>query len=141
MHDHPVKAGHSVRLPRHIGVLAVVYCVASLVHLSHNAEYISYYPNMPAWLTRGHVYIVWAAITSVGVLALLLQIVKMRFASVLCLAVYASFGFDALGHYSLALCSQHTLAQNLTIWFEVMAGAALLGSCIAYLVYRRSHDF
>ena len=96
---------------------------------------------MPSWLTREHVYIVWAAVTSVGAVALLLHLLGRRRASVLCLAVYGSFGFDALGHYSLALCSHHTLVQNLTIWFEVAASAALLGSCIAYFIFRRSHVF
>ncbi|MGV3742912.1 MAG: hypothetical protein ACO1NO_11450 [Burkholderiaceae bacterium] len=127
------------RLPSHIPWLAVLYCIASLLHFSHNAEYISYYPNMPSWLTREHVYLVWAAVTSVGVAALLLHRFGWPLASVICLAVYGSFGFDALGHYSLARCSQHTLAQNLMIWFEVAAGAGLLSSCIAYLVSRRGH--
>jgi hypothetical protein len=133
------KTHRSTRLFSHIWVLAALYCVASLVHFTHNAEYISHYPNMPAWLTREHVYMVWTAVTSAGVAALLLHVRGRRFASVLCLAAYGAFGFDALGHYAVALCSQHTLAQNFTIWVEVAAGAALVCSCIFYLKSYRSH--
>jgi len=32
---------------------------------------------------------------------------------------------DGLSHYALALCSQHTLVMNFTIWFEVLAGVIL----------------
>lgn len=123
----------SNKLPMHIRAVAFLYCIASLVHFSHNAEYLAFYPNMPDWLTREQVYMVWLAVTSVGAVALILLALGRRIASALALAVYGAFGFDALGHYALALCSQHTLAQNFTIWFEVLAGAILLGSCVAYI--------
>jgi len=34
-------------------------------------------------------------------------------------------GLYGLGHYGLALCSEHTFSMNLTIWAEALAGAAL----------------
>lgn len=55
-------------LPTRLLVPAAVYCVASLIHFSHNAEYIAFYPNMPAWLTREQVYLVWLAITVPGLI-------------------------------------------------------------------------
>lgn len=112
-------------LPRHIRVLVAVYFLATLAHFVHNAEYIAFYPNMPASLTRETVYLAWLAIAGVGVAG----IVAFRFGwsalGALLLGAYGALGLDGLQHYTLALCSEHTLAANLTIWFEAVAGVAL----------------
>jgi len=115
-------------VPRHLWGLVALYGVASLIHFSHNAEYIAFYPNMPAWLTREQVYLVWLAITVPGVIGALLVVAGRHATAALFFAVYGAFGLDGLGHYALALCSQHTLAQNLTIWFEALAGTTLAAS-------------
>jgi len=106
--------------------LAALYCVASLAHFVHNAEYLAQYPNMPAWLSLPKVYAAWLAITAVGALGLAFVRGRHAMAGFLLIAVYAAFGFDGLGHYALAPISSHTLAMNLTIWFEVVAASALL---------------
>jgi hypothetical protein len=123
----------SRKLPRSIWALAVLYCIASLVHFTHNAEYIAFYPNMPAWLTREKVYLVWLAVTGVGAVSVALSLAGWRLASSIGLAMYGTLGFDGLGHYALALCSEHTLAMNLSIWFEVLAGAVLVARCAWFL--------
>jgi hypothetical protein len=115
-------------IPRHIWVLVALYCLASLIHFSHNAEYIAFYPNMPAGLTREKVYLAWLAITGVGAVGIGLSFLGWRIAAALLFIIYGAFGLDALGHYALALCSQHTLAMNFTIWFEVIAGALLVAA-------------
>ena len=61
-----------------------------------------------------------------GLAGLLLARSRFKLASVLLIAAYGASGIDGLAHYTLALCSEHTLATNLTIWFEVLAGMALL---------------
>jgi hypothetical protein len=43
---------------------------------------------------------------------------------------YGAFGLDGLGHYTLALCAEHTWAMNLSIWAEAVAG---LGVALAAL--------
>jgi hypothetical protein len=116
-----------VGLSRGLWLLVGVYAFASLLHFAHNAEYIAHYPNMPAWLTRGDVYLVWLANTSFGLLALACLRLGWRLPGLLLLAGYGALGLDGLGHYALALCSQHTLAMNATIGFEVMTGVALAG--------------
>lgn len=113
-------------LPKHIWVLAAVYLVASLAHFAHNAEYIAIYPNMPAWLTREQVYLAWLAVTSIGVSALVLLRLGLRAAGVSLVGLWGAFGLDGLAHYTLALCSEHTLATNLTIWSEAIAGFLLM---------------
>jgi len=113
------------RLPKHLWFLAALYCCASLIHFAHNAQYIAFYPNMPVGITRETVYWAWLAITAIGVAAVALSLAGWRIIAALLLVVYGSFGLDALGHYALALCSEHTLAMNLTIWFEALAGALL----------------
>lgn len=113
------------QLPKGLWSLAALYCIASLIHFAHNAEYIALYPNVPAWLTREQVYLVWLAITGVGIAGGVLAAVGWRMAAAVLLAADGAFGLDGLGHYALALCSEHTLAMNLTIAFEAVAGLAL----------------
>jgi hypothetical protein len=106
--------------------LAAAYCIASLAHFVHNAEYLAQYPNLPPWLSRSKVYAAWLEITAVGVLGL--AFIRGRYAvpGLVLLAAYAAFGFDGLGHYALAPVSAHTPAMNLSIGLEVAAAAALL---------------
>lgn len=120
-------------LPRHLWWLVVVYFVASLVHFAHNAEYIAFYPNMPAWLGREDVYLVWLAITSVGIAGGWMLARGWRVAAGVALAVYGALGLGGLGHYTLALCSEHSFLMNLTIWFEAVAGTALAVAALRHV--------
>ena len=115
-----------MRLPKSIQALMAVYFLATLAHFAHNAEFIAFYPNMPQSLTRETVYLAWLAITAIGVAALIATRFGLPVLGAVLLAAYGAMGLDGLGHYLLALCSEHTLATNLTIWFEVVAGVALL---------------
>jgi hypothetical protein len=106
--------------------LVATYFAASLAHFSHNARYIAFYPGMPAWLTPGKVWLFWFAVTGVGLVALALARLGLPKVGLLALGVYGALGLDGLLHYSLGLCSQHTLLANLTIWAEATTGLALL---------------
>ena len=117
---------HHASLPKHIQILLMVFFVANLTHFVHNAEYIAIYPGIPAWLTREKVYIAWIAGAGVGLMGLLLSKTRLRVLGFVLVAAYGALGIDGLAHYTLALCSDHTLATNLTIWFEVLAGLSLL---------------
>ena len=121
-------------LPRHVWVFVALYFAASLAHFSHNAEYIAFYPNMPSWLTREQVYLVWLAITGVGAMGLALLRHGRTVAGAVCLLAYGALGLDGLGHYSLALCSEHTLATNVTIWAEAVTGLGLAVCCGALVI-------
>ena len=103
----------------------IAYGAGSLVHFVHNAEFLAEYPNMPAWLSRTDVYVVWLGITAIGVAGYVLAGHGYRLAGLLLVAVYAALGLDSLGHYALAPMSAHTAAMNSTILLEV-ATAALL---------------
>lgn len=107
-------------------LLAATYCLASLLHFVHNAEYLSAYPNLPSWLSRSQVYAVWFAITSIGVIGLGLERGNYPLLGLILVAVYALLGFDGLGHYAVAPMSAHTFTMNFTIWAEVVAAALLL---------------
>ena len=128
--------GEGPTFPKPLQALAVLFLIASLAHFVHNAEYIAYYPGMPGWLTREKVYLFWLAFASPGVVALICaRLCRPRLALVF-LAVYGALGLDALGldalgHYALALCSEHTLAANVTIWAEAVTGLVL---CVASVV-------
>ena len=106
--------------------LTAAYFLTSFGHFSHNAEFICEYPNLPAWLTRAQVYVVWAAITSVGVVGLLFMRKKLVATGLVLMAVYAVMGFDGLGHYAVAPMELHPLVANITILSEVVAAALLL---------------
>lgn len=125
--DHAKHMSHQLReLPQGIWALFAFYFMASLAHFAHNAEYIAFYPNMPASLTRETVYLAWLAITGVGALGVVLARFGLRTLAAILIAAYGAFGLDGLAHYTLALCSEHTLATNVTIWLEVVTGASLL---------------
>jgi hypothetical protein len=112
--------------PRSLWLLVAVYTVASLAHFAHNAEYIAFYPNMPAWITRETVYQAWLGVAAVGAVGVLLGLMGWPVVGAVVVAAYGALGLDGLAHYSLALCSEHTLSANLTIWLEVIAGVALM---------------
>lgn len=124
------------RLPKHLWVLLGLYGLASLIHFAHNAEYIAFYPNMPGWITRETVYVAWLVEAAVGVLGIGMAAMGWRIVSALVLSAYGALGLDGLAHYAFAPCSQHTLAMNATIGFEVVTGAAL-ACAAAYLVLQR----
>jgi len=113
-------------LSRALVVLVAVYFAASLAHFAHNAEYIAVYPNMPAWLTREKVYLAWLAVTGVGVAGLGLVRFGLHALGLAVVSAYGALGLDGLAHYTLALCSEHTLATNATILFEVASGSTLM---------------
>jgi hypothetical protein len=117
---------HLKGLPKPLLALTAVYFLTSLGHFSHNAEFICEYPNLPIWLTRAQIYAVWAAITFVGIIGLLLMYRKFTTLGLLLVAVYAALGFDGLGHYALAPLELHPLIANVTILSEVVAAALLL---------------
>ena len=107
-------------------LLAAAYCIASLFHFVHNAEYLSAYPNLPSWLSRSQIYAIWLAITSIGVAGLWLARGKYPLLGLILVSTYALLGFDGLGHYAVAPMSAHTFTMNFTIWAEVVAAALLL---------------
>jgi hypothetical protein len=111
-------------------LLAVVlaYTAASLFHYSHNAEFLTAYPNLPVWLTRGEVYLAWLAVTSVGVVGLALTLTRARLAGLAIVGIYGLLGLDGLGHYAVASMSAHTLTMNASIWLEAATGMMVMAA-------------
>jgi hypothetical protein len=130
-HMHPLKLFN--HLPKPFVLLLAAYFLTSLGHFAHNAEFLCEYPNLPTWLTRAKVYAVWLAITSVGLVGLILIKNKLIATGLLLIAAYAALGFDGLGHYAVAPMALHTLSANVTILSEV-ATAALLLPATVYLL-------
>lgn len=114
------------RLEMVLTSLLLLYGAASLVHFTHNAEFLTAYPNLPDWLTRAQVYMVWFGVTALGVLGYLLFRSKYRAVGFCLLVGYAVLGLDGLAHYTRAPLSAHTAAMNFTILFEVAAAASVL---------------
>lgn len=117
-------------------LLFAAYSVASLVHFTHNAEYIAYYPNMPRWIDTETVYLAWLGVASVGAVGLLAQHLKRYKLARVFFGGYGALGLDGLAHYTLALCSEHTFIANVTIWAEVLSGLLLLLLCAVMLTRR-----
>jgi hypothetical protein len=116
-------------------LLIALYTLASLAHFTHNAEYIAFYPGLPVWMTRESVYLAWLAVAGVGLLAYGAYMFGERRIAACLLLIYGLLGVDGLLHYTLALCSEHTLATNITIWTEVLLGLML--ACAAAVWFRR----
>ena len=123
--------------PSPVGALLLLYLAASLLHFTHNAEYLADYPNLPVWLDRADVYLAWLGLAGVGVAGWMLQRIGWRIAGLLLIGVYAVFGFDGLLHYTRAPMGAHTAAMNFTIWFEVAAAALLLLAVVTALAKQR----
>jgi hypothetical protein len=129
-----IRVQASEHIPSYFFALIGIYCAASLVHFTHNAEFLSAYPNLPAWLSRSEVYLSWLVVTAVGLAGILCLKFGLRTPGFLLIASYAALGFAGLDHYSVAPMSAHSLAMNATIWFEVLAAAALFAVAVALLV-------
>ena len=112
--------------PRTVALLVASYFIASLAHFAHNAEYIAFYPGIPDWLTPERVYLAWLGVTSVGLVAWALFTFGFPVPALLLLGLYGALGLDGLAHYTLALCSEHTMLANVTIWSEAVTGLLLL---------------
>ena len=109
-----------------LAALLLVYLVASLLHFAHNAEFLNDYPNLPAWLTRAGIYLTWTGQAAIGIAGFVLFRVGWQLCGLALIGLYAALGFDGLLHYSRAPIDAHTVTMNVTIWFEVVAAAALL---------------
>jgi hypothetical protein len=123
-----------IPLSKALLTLIALYFAASLAHFAHNAEYIAFYPGMPGWITRETVYSAWGAITALGLAGLIAVRLRARGIGFALIGIYGAFGLDGLAHYTLALCSEHTLVTNLTIFGEAITGLLLLltASVFAY---------
>jgi hypothetical protein len=124
-------------MPKTLPMLMILYGAASLFHFVHNATYVQDYPNLPAWITPVGVYVSWCVIAAVGVLGYWLYRKVSRGLGLVVIAIYALFGFDGLGHYTLAPMGAHTFAMNASILTEVVAAAVLLVYVARVAVLRR----
>jgi hypothetical protein len=120
----------------------LAYGAASLFHHIHNAEFLSEYPSMPAWLSRAHVYAAWFGTTAVGLAGYVLVRWRYQLPGLIVLAVYGLLGLDGLGHYAVAPTSAHTSTMNLTIWLEVATALLLLAAVASFMLrlLREHHE-
>jgi hypothetical protein len=88
--------------PRPLLWLAALYFLASLMHFTHNAEYIALYPNMPIWLSREHVYLAWLAVTAVGGASALMWAFGWRAVALVTLGLYGALALRETGLGRLA---------------------------------------
>jgi hypothetical protein len=134
------EAGNIGSNDKLLRVLLACYVGASLMHFSHNAEYLRSYPNLPHWITRTNIYVIWAAASMVGCLGFLLYERRRAAMGLALLASYAALGLDGLLHYTRAPFAEHSAAMNLTILLEAGTAVALLGATfVAGIKQRRSH--
>lgn len=109
---------------------------ATLAHHVHNAEYLDAYPNMPAWISPGIVYLAWLGAAAVGLFGYLLLRHGWRVPGYLALLAYAAYAMDGLLHYTFAPLAAHTPAMNATITLEAAAGALLVLAILGRAVRR-----
>lgn len=106
--------------------LLALYAGASLLHFTHNAEYLAEYPNLPAAWTRAEVYLAWCGVMAVGLLGYGLYRGGFHRVGLPLLAIYGGLGFAGLLHYTRAPVAHHSAVMNFTIWLEVAAATVFL---------------
>ena len=121
------------RAERLLVALLVLYGVTSLIHFTHNAEFLHEYPAMPGWLSRSHVYLAWVGQTAIGIFGYVLWRRGPDILGLSLIAAYAAFGFDGLGHYAVAAFGDHSVTMHVTIWLELVAAALLLGTAARHV--------
>jgi hypothetical protein len=92
---------------------------------------------MPSWITPDRVYLAWLVVTAIGIAGLVAVRLRLHAVAATFIAVYGAFGLDGFAHYALALCSEHTVMTNVTIWSEAISGLCLLLAC-AVLATKRT---
>lgn len=129
---------HDPRMRKLLLALLLLYGAASLIHFTHNAEFLRDYPNMPGWLSRSAVYAAWIAVTAIGICGYVLWRRGRQILGLSVIAAYAALGFDGLAHYALAPFEDHSATMHLTIWLEVAAAALLLATVAGYMAALRA---
>jgi hypothetical protein len=114
-----------LEIPKHVWALAALYGLCTFAHFTHHAEFLVYYPNLPEGLTREVVYLLWMAVTVVGMAVVPFSMLGMGVVAGLLLALYGLLGLSGLAHYSLGAWEEHTLVANLLIVFQGLSGLAL----------------
>jgi hypothetical protein len=114
--------------------LLLAYMVGSFIHHFHNAQFIDEYPNMPSGFPVALAYVVWGAVTLVGLAGYCGVRRGHELLGLGAMGVYAAYGLLVLGHYRLAPFSAHTLGANATIGLELLTAAPLLAAVMFFLV-------
>ena len=141
-HKHRPFLFRDLDFPKHVWVLAALYGLATFGLCIHNAENLIYYPNMPEGLTREMIYLLWMAVTAVGLLVVPFCMMNLGVLAALFLALYGLLGLSGLAHYSLGALEEHSLTANLLIMLQGLSGLALAVRAVRETMKqarRRSH--
>lgn len=114
-----------LKLPKRVWMLAALYWLASLTHAAHNAEFLAFYPNLPQDMAREAVYLSWALMTAVGLVAGVFSMLGLGVLAGLFLGAYGLLGTGVLAYYAQAHWSEYTLGANATICAQALLGGAL----------------
>ncbi|NML14339.1 hypothetical protein [Azohydromonas caseinilytica] len=123
-----------LKLPKRVWVLAALYWLASLGHSAHNAEFLVFYPNLPQEITRETVYLGWALMTAIGLVAGAFSVLGLGVLAGLCLGFYGALGTGVLAYYAQAHWSEYTLGANMTIWAQALLGAAVATAALTVAI-------
>lgn len=132
MADQQIPIFSTRLMPPWLWLLFGLYSLSSLAHFAHNAEFLAFYPGLPAWMSREGVYAAWLAVAGLGLLGLASLSRGWLCLGAMLIAAYGVLGLDGLLHYRLGLCAEHTWVANLTIFAEVLSGVALALSVVVW---------
>ena len=110
--------------------LFALYAAATLLHFTHNAEYLAHYPNLPASWSRAEVYAAWSCVMALGLIGYRLYSLGHRSIGLTVLGLYAALGLGGLLHYTRAPMAHHSAMMNVTIWAEASTGTLLLTNVV-----------
>lgn len=106
-------------------ILLATNIVATILHYTDNFIAFEKYPA-PAWLHPEGVYIAWLILTPLAIAGYFLYTKGAFWFSYLCLWAYSVTSVGGLLHYQFAPIWEFSWKMNALIWFEALAGFALI---------------
>ena len=99
------------------------------IHYADNAIFVNDYPE-PAWITTSGVFVTWGVMTLIGTISYWLYYHQYFWFSYLLLGIYSVTGLSSPTHYFYGAMSQFSGKMHLFIWFDALAGLAVIAFVI-----------
>lgn len=106
--------------------LLAINVVATIVHYTDNFFFFDQYPAPPS-MHPHQVYIAWLLLTPFAVAGYVQYVRQAFWSAYLCLCLYSVTSLGGIAHYFFGSVSVFSLKMHALIWFEQLAGYALLG--------------
>lgn len=109
--------------------LLALNVVATIFHYADNFFLFERYPA-PTWMHPHQVYMAWLLLTPFAIAGYVQYVRQAFWSAYLSLCLYLMTSLGGVAHYFFGSLSTFSLKMHSLIWFEELAGYALLGFII-----------